>query len=535
MRYMQLIIIALSLVAVYLVTFVVFHGSSDAGNVNSLKIDRSNALRGIINKNKSVGTETKNVISVNVTRAIVHDFHETKINYEGLLGSSSNSSNNFRMIFNYKYDHYKLFGSNNKKRDKIDLILGMATDLDPSNFAIFAKSFREFNNDAAVIVFMNYPIVTKNLHIAKINNITLIEFKLGDVYPVYLRKYHPSTLRWILKYHLLFNEKLSLLSIINRVILIDIRDSMFQSNPFTALSISDNILHVVGEETRLPIGDCSWNRGWILDCFGEEMLQSLSMNPIICSGVTLGSVNVVSDYLYQMNNVLLGKRYGRFPSCERNGVDQGVHNVLVYANMLQVPVKVNYEQDLLVSHMQSSMNSNVLDFTDNVINLFMGIPISIVHQYDRWYKLQVYVAKKYIDWMDISDSTEVWNDANMCHKNYVFIPNRDMFFGQCDAGSYRAFTIATCCERCYNYRKLTNITCTGFAHSDGVCYFKKCGNDYVEEYYKDYQKLMAYIRAGVTNQKYNDLRLKLMFSEQKINDFGVLSIVDSGMLRLNTV
>ena len=160
MRYMRLIIIALSLVAVYLVTFVVFHGSSDDGNDNSLKIDRSNALRGITNNNKSVGTvvetlvETKNVTSVNVKRDIVHDFHKTKINYEGLLGSSSNSSN-FRMIFNYKYDHYKLFGSN-KRRDKIDLILGMATDLDPSNFAIFAKSFREFNNDSAVIVFMNY-------------------------------------------------------------------------------------------------------------------------------------------------------------------------------------------------------------------------------------------------------------------------------------------------------------------------------------------------------------------------------------------
>lgn len=527
MKYLQLVTTALSLIATYLLAFMVFHGSSDTGYFY-LKFDRLNTLRGFTNTtNDVVLTQVgfENSTNDDVTTVTHHS-------NGGSLQSFSYTSDDFHVTFNYKFDHFKLLRDNRKRRDKIDLILGMATDIEPSNFAIFSKSFREFNHDAAVVIFMNYPIVAKNLHIANVNNITLIEFKIADVHPRYLQNYHPSTLRWILKYHLLFNEKFSFLTIMNRVILIDIRDSMFQSDPFKVLNISDNVLHVVGEETRLPIGDCAWNRGWILDCFGEEMLNSLSTNPIICSGVTLGTVNVVSDYLYQMNKILYGKGFGHFPSCERNGVDQGVHNVLIYANLLQVLVKVNYEQDLLVSHMQSSINSNPLDFTDSVLNLFQNSPISIVHQYDRWYKLQMHLATKYIDWMNTNNSSDVWQNSNMCHENYNFIPNRDMFFGQCDAGSFRAFTIATCCERCYNYKKLMNVTCTGFAHSDGVCYFKKCDNDYIRENFRSYQRLMAFVQAGVTNEEYSSLRFKLLFSEQKINDFGSLSIVDSGMLRL---
>jgi len=519
MRYYQLILTTLLLIAVYLGIFILLHDRSSDFYEDNQKIDRSNGLRGVlVNGSNSI---------------VVRNFNENKNDHEGLILSSSNLVNSFSMTFKYKFDRFKLFSENSKKRDRINLVLGMATDLEPANFAIFAKSFREFNDDAAVIIFMNYPIVTKNVHIAKVNNITLIEFKLNEVLPLHLQKYHPSTLRWILKYHLLFNEKFSFLSTINRVILIDVRDSMFQSDPFKVLDISDNILHVVGEETRLPIGDCTWNRGWILDCFGEEMLNALSVKPIICSGVTLGSVNVIADYLHQMNSILSGKSFGHFPFCERNGVDQGVHNVIVYANLLLTPVKVDYEQDLLVSHMQTSLNSNALEFGDVVLNLFLNSPISIVHQYDRWYKVQMHAATKYIDWINVTSSSDVWNDSIWCNKNYDFIPNRDMFFGQCDAGSYRAFTIATCCERCFNYKKIMNVTCTGFAHSDGVCYFKKCENDYIVDIYGKYQRLKEFVKAGVQNEEYNELRFKLLFSEQKINDFGALSVVDSGMLRLD--
>jgi hypothetical protein len=59
----------------------------------------------------------------------------------------------------------------------------------------------------------------------------------------------------------------------------------------------------------------------------SDIAQSISDKPIICSGISMGTKQAVEDYVAQMTKNVLAPS---FKQCERNGADQGVHNVLVH-------------------------------------------------------------------------------------------------------------------------------------------------------------------------------------------------------------
>ena len=70
-----------------------------------------------------------------------------------------------------------------------------------------------------------------------------------------------------------------------------------------------------------------------------------------------------------------------FPACERNGVDQGIHNVLVHNHLL--PFHTPHTMELgLVMHVQSGEGLLYL-MRDYVMYNAVGKRYSIVHQYDR--------------------------------------------------------------------------------------------------------------------------------------------------------
>ena len=62
-----------------------------------------------------------------------------------------------------------------------------------------------------------------------------------------------------------------------RVWMIDVRDSYFQSDPFAFLANeavdSKHAFHAfMGVESR-SIENCGWNSNWIKDCFGGQVIQ----------------------------------------------------------------------------------------------------------------------------------------------------------------------------------------------------------------------------------------------------------------------
>lgn len=244
------------------------------------------------------------------------------------------------------------------QQKNIDIVLGIAQDLDPKNFAVFCASIRNVST-AEVLVFMNEPIAARNIEIAIRHNIRIQNFEIQHLDPQ-LQPYHPSTLRWFL-----FHQFLSAPDNTNRfgrLWLVDVRDTYFQRDPFELLEADTESFLVFTGVEDLPIGKCGWNGGWVRDCFSTDVYAQVADKPIICSGVSAGTTGAVRTYLRLMNDVLTNagltdlSRSARFPSCERNGVDQGVHNVLVHLSLLP-GLHIQQQTDGPVANLQAKRHT----------------------------------------------------------------------------------------------------------------------------------------------------------------------------------
>ncbi|CAB9509429.1 expressed unknown protein [Seminavis robusta] len=120
------------------------------------------------------------------------------------------------------------------------------------------------------------------------------------------------------------------------ILLIDARDSFFQSDPFAHVpprqspSSKDGLLYFFGENheaTRL--GKSTKNRNWLRNAYGEAVINALKDKPTICSGSTMGEQIALETYLRALVNEWDETDIGM------TGADQGFHNYLYYSRKLQ--------------------------------------------------------------------------------------------------------------------------------------------------------------------------------------------------------
>eukprot|EP01031_Cornospumella_fuschlensis_P034109 gene34109-41283_t len=295
-----------------------------------------------------------------------------------------------------------------------NLILGLAFGIDVNHLAIFAQSLRDSGSDAVVILFIDIPRILKKPRFKEVIDRTNLLCVYVDMQKSLrsnrisrgaqgqkdMRHFHPSSIRWIL-YDRLLNAAVRYRngiyinqreidglyvaeeypterrwgSLFEKVLLLDVRDSMFQSDPFALLptlpspplsaspSLFSKILHLnslsesdtsadiynssyyshplsyfsssslrgalpeainsvapsaVGnyldrftlygfsEDLSLPIGSCGWNSAWVRDCFTDNILMLMQDNYIVCSGVSMGYMDVVHVYVHYMSLLLRG-------------------------------------------------------------------------------------------------------------------------------------------------------------------------------------------------------------------------------------
>ncbi|OHT12402.1 hypothetical protein TRFO_17772 [Tritrichomonas foetus] len=108
----------------------------------------------------------------------------------------------------------------------------------------------------------------------------------------------------------------------DRIFFFDAYDVFFEHDPFEYF-IGDNMFFF--QEALIPIKDSPCNRGWILDCYGNEGLPIMGDNVVICSGTVAGSIRMFIRF-YE----LLQKQ----PAWKQCAVDQGQMNFAVYSGLL---------------------------------------------------------------------------------------------------------------------------------------------------------------------------------------------------------
>ena len=373
-----------------------------------------------------------------------------------------------------------------------DLILGMARNTDPKNFVVFCASLRETaNSKANVVIWVNSPVNKRIREIASKFSVNLIEYNESDLEP-HLRNYHASTLRWILFYDYMSNPERQ--GKFGRIWMVDVRDTTFQVDPFgeetylypTDKGSSDGeILNVFAGVESIPISQCGWNSGWIRDCFGTKTLTQVERNMIICSGVSAGTTKTVMKYLEYMSQLFDQKsskqpwsgyspvpEASNFPLCERNGVDQGAHNVLIHMKVLKEgEVKIWRQKNSPVLNLQAKTLNTVVDDVPvgNSVKNLDGKLAAVVHQYDRNENLQKRLFERYVYWLDTSDPLNEWRITEEC-KEFNIVAEKELFRGICDIKHIGGATgPSTCCSLC-----LGEQDCKAFSFAIGTCFLKNC-------------------------------------------------------------
>lgn len=118
------------------------------------------------------------------------------------------------------------------------------------------------------------------------------------------------------------------------LMLIDARDTYFQSNPFAKLPrfsspedpsvVDSGVLYMFGESTNATrLGLSKKNKNWIRRGYGDDVMAALQDKPTICSGSTMGEQVAVETYLRALINE------HDEAHVKMAGSDQGFHNVSI--------------------------------------------------------------------------------------------------------------------------------------------------------------------------------------------------------------
>lgn len=157
----------------------------------------------------------------------------------------------------------------------------------------------------------------------------------------------------------------------DRIVMADVRDVVFQADVFSQQDAWGPRLWT-GQENKLHRDD-ALNQRW-LRMIGWSDLP-IQERAIICSGATLGTRPVVERYLEEMIAVMIES------GSLADGVDQAMHNVVVYSRLANVAFSRNGEGPIYTAGYVPESEAVI---RDGALRNEDGSIVPIVHQYDRW-------------------------------------------------------------------------------------------------------------------------------------------------------
>lgn len=167
------------------------------------------------------------------------------------------------------------------------------------------------------------------------------------------------------------------------VFLTDVRDVLFQSDPFSAFRGG---LRVFQEPYPPSLADeTACNASWVTSLFGKSVLEAIGHHPILCSGTIMGTTEHVLSYLHTFESVFKTVR-----TVSIGGSDQGIHNYIC-RKLLPTYVDICPNSNGHILTMGPRLQEH-RDFTvceHGLIRTRSGVPFPVLHQYDRHPSLAV--------------------------------------------------------------------------------------------------------------------------------------------------
>lgn len=263
-----------------------------------------------------------------------------------------------------------------------NIVLGLAVDYNASDIQSFVKSFRKFNQQDDVLLFVNRNRSDFFIDFLKSYNIkfsTFESFQYSDT--------RMNNVRFI-KYIEFLTDNLNY----KNVLITDTRDLIFQGDPFNALS--DDV-HLFKEDPGIKLGECIYNKFWTESAYDSTILEILKDKTILCAGTILGSSNKVLNLLLKIKDELDLLRQKNYNNYRTVNVDQAILNKIVYVDEYCVNLHTN--GDIVGTIGQSVTQARAQDIvTTSEGNILVnGFSPAIIHQYDRHEILKDFIFNLY--------------------------------------------------------------------------------------------------------------------------------------------
>ena len=173
-----------------------------------------------------------------------------------------------------------------------------------------------------------------------------------------------------------------------RVFLTDTRDVFFQQDPFSWNPSKGLHFFLLEEDHTIKSSQLSDN--WTENQFGRINAAQHLDKIVSCAGTTFGDINTIITYLEQMVITSLCARKLRKIT---GGDDQGVHNYLIYENLLPAfTLHPNWRSAVLTSTAPITMGDIRLNPEGQVVSKG-GEVFPVLHQYDRIPELKSHLLK----------------------------------------------------------------------------------------------------------------------------------------------
>ncbi len=247
----------------------------------------------------------------------------------------------------------------------INLIIGAATGYKKNDLYYFVESVRKVYKDK-VIFIVNDTMDEETNHYFNKNQIE-----------IFLTK---STSRTIFKdRYEIYKKIIENHELVDKVMLSDTRDVIFQSDPFKNQNFSK--LNFFLEDKK--IFECDTNSKWIKRAYGKKIYDSIKNENISCSGVSIGDRLEMLNYTIGMTKEIRNNKYYSLNPYNK-GSDQGNHNVLVNLDSFKHAKKIKNHDAFIVN--MSNSDPELLSSVNNKLMINEKI-ISVVHQYNSHKKI----------------------------------------------------------------------------------------------------------------------------------------------------
>lgn len=163
----------------------------------------------------------------------------------------------------------------------------------------------------------------------------------------------------------------------DRVLLSDLRDVVFQANPFNLIN-GEGILYGL-EDSAVTIGSHWGNSLWVETVGGPAMRDALAPYRVSCVGVVLASGAVMAKYLDHLIEALTQPG---FNLAHFHGADTGAHNIVVRRHPLPNQQFADFTTGGILN-MHGLQPECIRWNPDGLLGDAQGQTIPIIHQYDR--------------------------------------------------------------------------------------------------------------------------------------------------------